>query len=66
MTREEEYAFLTTFASAMSRSDDRSALERLWRDYGAQIAALSPEGRAELQRARGPREKELTNERTKQ
>jgi len=59
MTREEEYAFLATFSSAMGRSEDVAALDRLWRAYDAQIAQCSPAGQVELEKLRARRSNDL-------
>jgi hypothetical protein len=65
MTREEEYQFLATLSSAMGRSEDVAALDRLWRAYDDQIAQCSPAGQVELEKLRARRSAELMNERTK-
>jgi N-methylhydantoinase B/oxoprolinase/acetone carboxylase alpha subunit len=59
MTRTDEDSFLANLSGAMRRSADVHALEVLWRDYEAQIAACSQEGRDELRRFRAERGREL-------
>lgn len=59
MTRQDEYAFLAAFTSAMNHSGSVRALDVLWKDYAAQINACSPEGRKELCGLRARRSAEL-------
>lgn len=60
MTREDEYAFVAAFSSAMRHSADLYSLDKLWRDYSPEIEGVSREGRIELERLRARRSTELT------
>jgi hypothetical protein len=63
MTPDEEYAFLTNFSSAMRRSEDVAALDRLWANYDDKIARCSPAGQVELEKLRARRSGELMEKR---
>jgi len=59
MTPNLESAFLVNMASAMRRSSDAAALERLWASYEEDIAQCSPQVQTELQRLRAQRSRQL-------